>query len=91
MGDTDPDGTIRAANEDRIKSLQKLSVEGKAAAADVLEVLAPKTVPEGTDELLNSLNGSLTKFSESLNKMRAKVATPFDEMKDALDLSLIHI
>ena len=85
LGDTDADGTLKAANEERIKDLQKLSVEGKAAAADVLEVLAPRTIPEGTDELLNSLNGSLTKFSESLNKMRAKVATPFDEMKDALD------
>lgn len=85
LGETDKENTIREAYQARIEQLKEMSVEGKLAAAEILKVLEPKTVPEGTDELLNSLNGSLTKFSESLNKMKAKVATPFDEMKDALD------
>ena len=79
LGDTDPDGTIKAENERRIADLQKISVEGKAAAAAVLEVLGTKTVPEGTDELLQSLNGDITQFGESLTKLKEKVSTPFDK------------
>ena len=88
LGKTDEDNKIKEAYQTRIEQLKKITVEGTAAASAVLDILAPKTIPEGTNELMQSLNGDLTKFSEGVNKLREKVSTPFDEMSKSLDSAL---
>jgi len=75
----------------QISDLEKLSAVGEVTAEEVRAVLSQPATVETTSQLLAGMEGSLTSFSEELNKMKEKTSTPFDNMSKALDDTLKNL
>ena len=68
----------------QITQIEDLAAAGKVSAQQVREILSQPATVETTSQLLEGMNASLTTFSEELNKMKEKTATPFDKMNESL-------
>ncbi len=68
----------------QITQIEELAAAGEVTADQVRKILSQPATVETTSQLLEGMNASLTTFSEELNKMKEKTATPFDNMNEAL-------